>query len=92
MRKIFLILIILTISFSEPNIDQAAYAIPVSNELINSSLSIDFSKATASAILNNSNLSARLFNIFFFAPKKNGLMPILITQPVSYTHLRAHET
>ena len=65
-----------TISFSEPNFDLAAFAIPVSIELIISSLSIDFSKATASAILNNSNLSALLFNIFIF-PKKNGPRPIL---------------
>ena len=34
------------------------------------SLSIDFSKATASAILNNSSLSALLFNIIFLAKKK----------------------
>ena len=33
-------------------------------KLIINSLSIDFSKATASAILNNSNLSALLFNMF----------------------------
>ena len=36
----------------------------IDKELIISSLSIDFSKATASAILNSSNLSALLFNIF----------------------------
>ena len=65
------------ISFSWPNLDFAAFAIPVSIELMISSLSIDFSKATASAILNNSNLSALLFNMFLFAPKKNGLRPIL---------------
>ena len=52
----------------------------IDKELIISSLSIDFSKATASAILNNSSLSALLFNIFLFAPKKNGLEPILIFQ------------
>ena len=49
----------------------------IDKELIINSLSIDFSKATASAILNNSSLSALLFNIFLFAPKKNGLRPIL---------------
>ena len=49
----------------------------IDKELIISSLSIDFSKATASAILNNSSLSALLFNIVLFAPKKNGLKPIL---------------
>ena len=65
------------ISLSDPNFDFAAFAIPVSIELIISSLSIDFSKATASAILSNSSLSALLFNIFLFAPKKNGLKPIL---------------
>ena len=53
------------ISLSDPNFDLAALAIPVSIELIISSLSIDFSNATASAILSNSNLSALLFNIFF---------------------------
>ena len=65
------------ISFSWPNLDLAAFAIPVSIELIISSLSIDFSKATASAILSNSSLSALLFNIYLFIPKKNGLKPIL---------------
>ena len=60
-----------------PSFDFAAFAIPVSIELIMSSLSIDFSKATASAILNNSSLSALLFNIILFVPKKNGLKPIL---------------
>ena len=46
-------------------------------KVIINSLSIDFSKATASAILNNSSLSALLFNIILFTPKKNGLKPIL---------------
>ena len=36
----------------------------IDKELIISSLSMDFSSATASAILNNSSLSALLFNIF----------------------------
>ena len=47
----------------------------IDKELIISSLSIDFSKATASAILNNSSLSALLFNIFLFVPKKMGKCP-----------------
>ena len=34
----------------------------------------------ASAILKNSSLSALLFNMFLFTPKKNGLVPILIVQ------------
>ena len=42
----------------------------IDKELIISSLSIDFSNATASAILSNSNLSALLFNIFYFSKKK----------------------
>ena len=42
----------------------------IDKELIISSLSIDFSNATASAILNNSSLSALLFNIFFVNSKK----------------------
>ena len=42
----------------------------IDKELIINSLSIDFSKATASAILNNSNLSALLFNIFLSSKKK----------------------
>ena len=49
----------------------------IDKELIISSLSIEFSKVTASAILSNSSLSALVFNIFFFVPKKNGLEPIL---------------
>ena len=53
-----------------PSFDFAALAIPVSMELIISSLSIDFSKATASAILNNSSLSALLFNILVSSKKK----------------------
>ena len=53
-----------------PSFDFAALAIPVSIESIINSLSIDFSNATASAILNNSNLSALLFNIFFISSKK----------------------
>ena len=64
------------ISFSDPNFDFAAFAIPLSIESIINSLSIDFSKATASAILSNSNLSDLLFNILF-AIKKNGPEPIL---------------
>ena len=52
----------------------------IDKELIISSLSIDFSKATASAILNSSSLSALLFNIILFNPKKNGPKPILIIQ------------
>ena len=60
-----------------PSFDFAALAIPVSIESIINSLSIDFSKATASAILNNSSLSDLLFNIFLLTPKKNGLKPIL---------------
>ena len=71
------------ISLSCPNLDFAALAIPVSIELIINSLSIDFSRATASAILNNSNLSALLFNIFLLTPKKNGPKPILIIQQCS---------
>ena len=59
------LLISTLISLSVPNFDFAALAIPVSIDPIISSLSIDFSRATASAILNNSNLSALLFNIFF---------------------------
>ena len=62
------------ISLSEPNLDLAALAIPVSIDPIISSLSIDFSKATASAILNNSSLSALLFNIILHQ-KKMGLSP-----------------
>ena len=58
------------ISFSDPNFDFAAFAIPFSIESIINSLSIDFSKATASAILNNSSLSALLFNIYVFSKKK----------------------
>ena len=46
-----------------PSFDFAAFAIPFSMESIINSLSIDFSNATASAILINSNLSALLFNI-----------------------------
>ena len=42
----------------------------IDKELIINSLSIDFSKATASAILNNSSLSALLFNIFSASKKK----------------------
>ena len=71
------------ISFSDPNFDLAAFAIPFSMESIISSLSIDFSKATASAILSNSNLSALLFNIWF-SPKKNGPRPILKFQQCSW--------
>ena len=59
------LLISTLISFSDPNFDFAAFAIPVSIDPIINSLSIDFSKATASAILNNSSLSALLFNIIF---------------------------
>ena len=47
----------------------------IDKELIISSLSIDFSKATASAILNNSNLSALLFNIIYKFQKKMGQSP-----------------
>ena len=65
------------ISFSFPNFDLAALAIPVSIELMMSSLSIDFSRATASAILNNSNLSALLLSICF-TPKKNGPKPTFV--------------
>ena len=64
------------ISFSAPNLDFAALAMPFSIESIINSLSIDFSKATASAILNNSNFSALLFNIILSTPKKNGPRPI----------------
>ena len=49
----------------------------IDKELIINSLSIDFSSATAAAILNNSSLSARLFSIICF-PKKNGPKPSLI--------------
>ena len=42
----------------------------IDKELIINSLSIDFSKATASAILNSSSLSALLFNIFAYSKKK----------------------
>ena len=42
----------------------------IDKELIISSLSIDFSNATASAILINSSLSALLFNIFAYPKKK----------------------
>ena len=59
------LLICTFISFSDPNLDLAALAIPVSIESIISSLSIDFSNATASAILSNSSLSALLFNITY---------------------------
>jgi len=38
---------------------------------------IDFSEATASAILSSSNLSALLFNILFASKKKMGLGPFL---------------
>ena len=48
----------------------------IDKELIINSLSIDFSSATASAILISSSLSALLFNILL-VPKKNGHMPIL---------------
>ena len=68
------------ISLSWPNFDLAALAIPVSIEFIISSLSIDFSNATASAILKSSNLSALLFNILLLLPKKNGPEPIMIIQ------------
>ena len=59
----FSLLISTFITLSEPNLDFAAFAIPLSIESIISSLSIDFSKATASAILSNSSLSDLLFNI-----------------------------
>ena len=42
----------------------------IDKELIISSLSIDFSEATASAILSSSNLSALLFNILVASKKK----------------------
>ena len=42
----------------------------IDKELIISSLSIDFSRATDSAILNNSSLSDLLFNIFVISKKK----------------------
>ena len=47
----------------------------IDKELIINSLSIDFSNATASAILSNSNLSALLFNILL--QKKMGRSPFL---------------
>jgi len=49
----------------------------IDKELIISSLSMDFSNATASAILKSSSLSALLFNMFLTTPKKNGHTPIL---------------
>ena len=58
-----------SILLSLPNFVNAAFWIALSIEPITSSLSIDFSFATASTILKSSNLSSPLFNIFI-APKK----------------------
>ena len=58
------------IIFSDPNLPFAAFSMPLSIDDMIKSLSIDFSKATASAILINSSLLALLFNIFFISKKK----------------------
>ena len=75
------------ISLSCPNFDFAAFAMPVSIEIIINSLSIDFSKATASAILSSSNLSALLFNIFSCLQKKMGLGPFWNFNNVMWIYL-----
>ena len=49
----------------ESAIEKAAFCIALSIDSKTISLSIDFSFATASTILNNSTLSNPLFNIFF---------------------------
>ena len=60
---------------SFPNFVRAAFWIALSIESITSSLSIDFSFATASTILKSSSLSNPLLSIMPFL-KKNGLVPI----------------
>ena len=61
---------ITSILLSFPNLVRAAFCIALSIEPITSSLSIDFSLATASTILNSSSLSNPLFNIYIVPKKK----------------------